>query len=102
MVQTMLEHPREEVVGIGMDYAEADNPPEKSWKTYRLAGERGLRRTAHAREDAPARNVEACLVLLGCERIDHGYHSPFSPDNSVSSALASCRSAVSKPSVNQL
>jgi adenosine deaminase len=74
MVQTILAHPREEVVGIGMDYAEADNPPEKFWKAYRLAGERGLRRTAHASEDAPARNVETCLDLLGCERIDHGYH----------------------------
>ena len=74
MVQMVLDHPRQEVVGIGMDYAEADNPPEKFWKAYRLAGERGLRRTAHAGEDAPARNVETCLDLLGCERIDHGYH----------------------------
>jgi adenosine deaminase len=74
MVQTVLAHPREDVVGIGMDYAEAENPPEKFWKAYRLAGERGLRRTAHASEDAPARNVETCLDLLGCERIDHGYH----------------------------
>jgi len=74
MVQTLLAHPREEVVGIGMDYAEADNPPEKFWKAYRLAGERGLQRTAHASEDGPARNVETCLDLLGCERIDHGYH----------------------------
>jgi len=30
--------------------------------------------TAHASEDGPARNVETCLDLLGCERIDHGYH----------------------------
>ena len=28
MVQTVLAHPREEVVGIGMDYAEAENPRE--------------------------------------------------------------------------
>ena len=68
MVQTVLEHPREEVVGIGMDHAEAEHPPEKFWKAYRRAGERGLRRTAHASEDAPARNVETCLDLLGCER----------------------------------
>ena len=27
MVQTLLAHPREEVVGIGMDYAEAGHPP---------------------------------------------------------------------------
>src|SRR4030095_15061301 len=68
MGQTMLAHPREEVVGIGMDYAEADNPPEKFWKAYRLAGERELRGTAHPAGGGPGRG------LLGCERIDHGYH----------------------------
>ena len=30
MVQTLLAHPREEVVGIGMDYAEAEHPPRSS------------------------------------------------------------------------
>ena len=30
MVQTLAEHPREEVVGIGMDYAEADFRPRSS------------------------------------------------------------------------
>ncbi|MDP9400087.1 MAG: hypothetical protein M3P39_03875 [Actinomycetota bacterium] len=33
-----------------------------------------MRLTAHACEDAPARNFTTCLDLLGCERIDHGYH----------------------------
>ena len=48
MVQTVLAHPREEVVGIGMDYAEAENPPRSSGRPGRLAGERA---TAHgARE----------------------------------------------------
>jgi adenosine deaminase len=58
MVQTVLDHPREELVGIGMDYAEAEHPPETFGKAYRLAGERGLRRTGHASEDAPAQDVE--------------------------------------------
>jgi adenosine deaminase len=74
LVQTVLAHPRDEVIGIGMDYAEAEHPPEQFWKAYRLAGQRGLRRTAHASEDAPARNVETCLDLLGYERIDHCDH----------------------------
>jgi len=74
MVETVLAHPREELVGIGLDYAEANDPPEKFWRAFRLAGKGGLHRTAHACEDAPARNVETCLDLLGCERIDHGYH----------------------------
>ncbi|WP_309492241.1 adenosine deaminase [Candidatus Hecatella orcuttiae] len=74
MVKTVIENPRDELIGIGMDYAEADNPPEKFWKAYRLAAQHGLHLTAHASEDAPPRNVETCLDLLGCERIDHGYH----------------------------
>lgn len=43
-------------------------------KSFWLAGKKGLHRTAHACEDGPPRNVETCLDLLGCERIDHGYH----------------------------
>ena len=74
MVQTMLENPREEVIGIGMDYAEAEFPPERFWKAYRMAERAGLRLTAHQSEDAPPRNIETCLDLLGCERVDHGYH----------------------------
>ena len=71
MVEAAVAHPRDETVGIGMDYMETGHPPEKFWKAYRLAGDRGLKRTAHASE--PARNVETALDLLGCERIDHGY-----------------------------
>jgi adenosine deaminase len=74
MVETLAEHPRDEVIGIGMDYAEADFPPERFWKAYEMADDLGLHLTAHASEDAPPRNIETCLDLLGCERVDHGYH----------------------------
>jgi adenosine deaminase len=74
MVQHVIDNPRDELIGIGLDYAEDGFPPERFWKAYRLAARHGLHRTAHAGEDAPARNVETCLDLLGCERIDHGYH----------------------------
>jgi adenosine deaminase len=74
MIETMAENPRDEVIGIGMDYAEADFPPERFWKAYRMAKAMGLRLTAHQSEDAPPRNIETCLDLLGCERVDHGYH----------------------------
>ncbi len=74
MVAEAAAHPRDEVIGIGMDYLEVGHPPEKFWKAYRLAGRRGLKRTAHAGEfGEPARNVETALDLLGCDRIDHGY-----------------------------
>jgi adenosine deaminase len=73
MVERLLEHRRPEVIGIGLDYAEAGNPPEQFVDAYRLAARNGLHLTAHACEDAPAENVVTCLDLLGCERIDHGY-----------------------------
>lgn len=74
MVRDVLGHRPDEVIGLGMDGAEAPDPPEKFVEAYRLAREGGLRLTAHACEDAPARNVTTCLDVLGCERIDHGYH----------------------------
>ncbi len=74
MLDQVLEHRRPELIGLGLDYAEAGNPPEKHWKAFARAARAGLHRTAHSCEDAPARNVETCLDLLGCERIDHGYH----------------------------
>ena len=74
MVDMIIADRRDDVIGIGMDYAEAEFPPERFWKAYRMAAGAGLRLTAHASEDAPPRNIETCLDLLGCERIDHGYH----------------------------
>ena len=74
MVEAVVDHPRDEVIGIGMDYLEVGNPPEKFWKAYRLAERNGLRRTAHAGEfGEPARNIETALDLLRCDRIDYGY-----------------------------
>jgi len=74
MVREVLEYRRDEVIGLGMDGAEAPDPPEKFTEAYRLAKQGGLRLTAHACEDAPAKNITTCLDALGCERIDHGYH----------------------------
>jgi adenosine deaminase len=74
MVEQALEHRRDELIGLGMDGAEAPDPPEKFVASYRLAKRGGLRLTAHACEDAPAKNITTCLDVLGCERIDHGYH----------------------------
>ena len=50
MVNEVLKHPRDEVIGLGMDYLETGHPPEKFWKAYRTAGEGGLHLTAHAGE----------------------------------------------------
>jgi adenosine deaminase len=74
MVEDVLECRRPEVIGLGMDGAEAPDPPERFVEAYRLAAKGGLRLTSHACEDGPPQNVTTCLDLLGCERIDHGYH----------------------------
>lgn len=74
MIQEVIANPRDEVIGIGLDYAEAGNPPEKFESAFALATAHGLRKTAHCAEDGPAANITTALDLLGCERIDHGYH----------------------------
>src|SRR4029077_19424938 len=74
MGEEVLEHRRDELIGLGMDGAEPPAPPEKFVESFRLAKSGGLRLTSHACEDAPAQNITTCLDVLGCERIDHGYH----------------------------
>lgn len=75
MVAEIAAHPTEEVVAIGLDFHEARGLPEHFAGAFRLAGRHGLRRTAHASEHvASASPTETCLDLLGCDRIDHGYH----------------------------
>jgi adenosine deaminase len=73
-VRTVADNPHEYVAGIGLDNLETAGPPERFVEAYRLAGDAGLRRTAHSSEHAPiAANTITCLDSLGCDRIDHGY-----------------------------
>jgi adenosine deaminase len=73
-VREVVEHPRPEVLGIGLEGAEPSGPPEAFAAAYELAAAHGLHRTAHAGEHVPsAHNVMASLDVLGCDRIDHGY-----------------------------
>lgn len=74
MVEDVLANRVDELIGLGMDGAEAPDPPEKFVEAYRAAKTGGLRLTSHASEDAPPVNITTCLDVLGCERIDHGYH----------------------------
>src|SRR6266568_3310163 len=74
MLDDILDNRRDELIGLGMDGAEAPDPPEKFAQVYQAAGRAGLRRTSHASEDAPPKNIVTCLDVLGVERIDHGYH----------------------------
>jgi adenosine deaminase len=74
LVQIMTENRNDYLLGLSLDFNEDGNPPEKFWKAFRLAGKAGFHLTAHACEEtSPPRDVETCISLLGCERIDHGY-----------------------------
>ena len=86
MVEDLLDVRRPELIGLGMDGAEAPDPPERFVDAFRLAAHGGLRLTSHACEDGPPDNVTTCLDVLGCERIDHGYHVLADP-----SVTARCR-----------
>lgn len=73
-VQQVIDHRRDQVVGIGLDNLETAGPPERFVAAYQLARSAGLRRTAHSSEHAPtAANTVTCLDQLHCDRIDHGY-----------------------------
>lgn len=75
MVEEVVAHPAEEVCAIGLDFDERRGLPERFAEAFALAGRHGLRRTAHASEHvASAACTTTCLDLLGCDRIDHGYH----------------------------
>ncbi len=74
MTEEVIANRRDELIGLGMDGAEAPDPPEKFVDSFALAAKAGLRLTSHASEDGPPANITTCLDVLGCERIDHGYH----------------------------
>jgi adenosine deaminase len=73
-VEMVVEHRRPEVIGIGLDFNEAGFPPEDYVDAFDYAARQGLHRTSHAGEVGPAANVRNSIEVLGCERIDHGYH----------------------------
>ncbi len=74
MVQWVLEHRCDEVIGIGIDYREVDHPPEWFAPAYALARRGGLKTTAHAGEfGMPWTNVRTAVDLLQVDRLDHGY-----------------------------
>jgi len=60
------------IAGIGLDSAEAGNPPSKFVEVYERARSLGLRAVAHAGEEGPAAYVSEALDRLKVERIDHG------------------------------
>jgi adenine deaminase len=62
----------ERILGVGLDSSEVGHPPSKFARVFRAAGERGLKRVAHAGEEGPPEYVREALDLLHVDRIDHG------------------------------
>ncbi len=71
-VEMVVADRRDEIAGIGLDYME--NDPRPFERMYDYARAAGLHVTAHAGEIGPAAFVRDSIDVLGCERIDHGYH----------------------------
>ncbi len=81
MVQWVVDHRCDEVLGIGIDYSEVDRPPEMFANAYAMARQGGLKTTAHAGEfGMPWTNVRTAVALLQVDRIDHGYTVVDQPD----------------------
>ncbi|GAA1687687.1 adenosine deaminase [Microbacterium sediminicola] len=77
MVETVIAHPRDVVVGIGMDdlTPEFTEDPLRFREAYELAQRHGLKTSAHVGEtlNASPQNVVDAIETLGVDRIDHGY-----------------------------
>jgi adenine deaminase len=63
---------RSDIVGVGLDSGERDNPPSKFERVFARARALNLRPVAHAGEEGPAAYIREALDLLRVERIDHG------------------------------
>ncbi|MFV0285096.1 MAG: adenosine deaminase [Demequina sp.] len=77
LVQTVLDNPLPEVVGIGMDdlTPELTEDPARFAEAYALARRGGLKTTAHAGERHldSSENVRIAIEDLQVDRVDHGY-----------------------------
>ncbi|WP_442754633.1 adenosine deaminase [Methylocystis sp. JAN1] len=67
------------LTGVGLDSAEAGNPPGKFTEVFKRARSLGLRAMAHAGEEGPASYVAEALDRLRIERVDHGVHAVDDP-----------------------
>jgi adenosine deaminase len=63
---------RSELIGVGLDSGERDNPPSKFERVFAKARALGLHPVAHAGEEGPAAYIREALDLLHVERVDHG------------------------------
>ena len=63
------------IVAVGLDSAEAGNPPSKFQAVFERALAEGWKTVAHAGEEGPPAYVWEALDLLRVSRVDHGVRS---------------------------
>jgi len=63
---------RERIAAVGLDSAEAGNPPSKFENVFRASREEGFPAVVHAGEEGPPEYIWEALDLLEACRIDHG------------------------------
>lgn len=63
---------RDLFIGVGLDSSELGFPAANFKQVFKMAGDAGLHRVAHAGEEGPAIYIWQALDDLGVERIDHG------------------------------
>jgi adenosine deaminase len=78
-LQQALPH-RDKIVAVGLDSAEAGNPPKKFQRVFEAALEAGFLSVAHAGEEGPASYIRDAISLLKVSRIDHGVRCVEDPD----------------------
>ena len=78
-LQQTMPH-RDRIIAVGLDSAEAGNPPEKFQRVFAAALEAGFKTVAHAGEEGPASYIHDAISLLGVSRIDHGVRCVEDPE----------------------
>ncbi|EIZ78917.1 adenine deaminase (predicted) [Novosphingobium sp. Rr 2-17] len=73
---------KEQLVGVGLDSDEKDNPPSKFAAHFAKARDAGLRITAHCdvNQKDSLEHIRQALIDIGVERIDHGGNILQSPE----------------------
>jgi len=78
-LQQALPH-RDKIIAVGLDSAEAGNPPKKFERVFATARAAGFLAVAHAGEEGPASYIRDAIALLGVSRIDHGVRCAEDPE----------------------
>jgi len=76
----------QQITAVGLDSAEIGNPPAKFRKSFEMASSWGLRKVAHAGEEAGPELIRETLRALAVERIDHGVQCIKDPELVISLA----------------